>query len=198
MNVLLETKRLRLRRFTAEDVDHLFALDNDPEVMRYLNGGVPTPRQVIEQEILPGFMQIDSARPLFGFWAAELRASGEFVGWFSLRPLPENPRHASLGYRLVRAAWGQGLATEGVRALIHKGFAELGLVCVVATTYEHNVASRRVMEKVGMLLVRRFRITVEDLQATDTFHTDSMEVWDGDDVEYALDKAVWQAGGGSD
>ncbi|WP_420629486.1 GNAT family N-acetyltransferase [Candidatus Leptofilum sp.] len=192
MEILLETARLRLRRFTGEDVDHLFALDNDPEVMRYLNGGVPTLRQVVEQKILPGFMQIDPVQPAFGFWAAEMRECGEFVGWFSLRPLPQNPHHAALGYRLVRAAWGQGLATEGVRALICKGFAELGLVRVVATTYEHNVASRRVMEKVGMTLVRRFRLTPEALQATDTFHTEDLEVWDGDDVEYALDKLDWE------
>ncbi|MEZ4592182.1 MAG: GNAT family N-acetyltransferase [Chloroflexota bacterium] len=192
MEILLETARLRLRRFTAVDSDHLFALDNDPAVMRYLNGGAPTPRQVIEQEILPGFRQIDPAQPQFGFWAAELKVSGEFVGWFSIRPLPQNPHHASLGYRLVRAAWGQGLATEGVQALIHKGFTELGLDRVVATTYEHNVASCRVMEKAGMTLVRRFRLTPEELQAADTFHTDSMEIWDGDDVEYALDKSAWE------
>ncbi|MFZ1401074.1 MAG: GNAT family N-acetyltransferase [Candidatus Promineifilaceae bacterium] len=191
MALLLETERLRLRRFTAVDTDHLFALDNDPEVMRYLNGGEPTPRQVVAQQILPGFMQIDPARPQFGFWAAELKTSGEFVGWFSIRPLPENPHHAALGYRLVRAAWGQGLATEGVQALIRKGFAELKLDRVVATTYEHNVASRRVMEKAGMKLVRRFRLTVEELHS-DTYHTEATEVWDGDDVAYALEKFAWE------
>ena len=190
MEILLETERLRLRRFTLADADHLFALDNDPEVMRYLNGGVPTPRHVVEEAILPGFMQMDPARPAFGFWAAELKATAEFVGWFSLRPLPENQHHAALGYRLVRAFWGRGLATEGVRALIHKGFTELGLARVVATTYEHNLASRRVMEKAGMTLVRRFRLTVADLQAADTFHTDEVELWDGDDVEYAIDSYV--------
>ena len=62
MEILLETERLRLRRFTEADADHLFALDNDPEVMRYLNGGMPTPRAVVETEILPGFMQ--PTRPL--------------------------------------------------------------------------------------------------------------------------------------
>ncbi|MCA9945655.1 MAG: GNAT family N-acetyltransferase, partial [Anaerolineales bacterium] len=108
------------------------------------------------------------------------------------RPLPHNPAEASLGYRLRRTVWGQGLATEGVRALMRKGFAELGLQRVVANTYEHNLASRRVMEKAGMTLVRRFRLTLEDLQGVDTFHTDAAEVWDGDDVEYALDKKNWQ------
>ncbi|MCA9897670.1 MAG: GNAT family N-acetyltransferase [Anaerolineales bacterium] len=189
---MLETKRLRLRRFTRSDVDYLFALDNDPEVMRYLNGGVSTPRQVIEQEILPEFMVVDPARPQFGFWAAEMKVSGEFVGWFSLRPLPENHFHAALGYRLARTFWGRGLATEGVRALIRHGFAELELERVVATTYEDNVASQRVMQKVGMTLVRRFRLTLEDLRGVDTFHTDEVEIWDGDDVEYALEKIAWE------
>lgn len=68
--------------------------------------GVSTPRQVIEQEILPEFMVVDPARPQFGFWAAEMKVSGEFVGWFSLRPLPENHFHAALGYRLARTFWG--------------------------------------------------------------------------------------------
>src|SRR5690606_553796 len=97
-----------------------------------------------------------------------------------------------LGYRLVRAFWGRGLATEGVRALIRKGFAELGLERMVATTYEDNLASQRVMQKAGMTLVRRFRLTVEDLQGVATFHTDEVEIWDGDDVEYALEKTAWE------
>ena len=192
METLLETERLRLRRFTLADSDHLFGLDNDPEVMRYLNGGVPTPRQVIEQDILPSFMQVDAAHPAFGFWAAEQKETGRFVGWFSLRPFPQNPQAATLGYRLVRIFWGRGLATEGVRALIAWGFSELGVERVVATTYEHNILSRRVMEKVGMVLIRRFRLTPEALQNTDTFYTGTLEVWDGEDVEYALEKSAWE------
>lgn len=63
---------------------------------------------------------------------------------------------------------------------------------MVATTYEDNVASQRVMQKVGMTLVRRFRLTLEDLRGVDTFHTDEVEIWDGDDVEYALEKIAWE------
>ena len=192
MDSLLETERLWLRRFTKADAGYLFALDNDPEVMRYLNGGKPTTRAIIEAQILPGFMQVDAVNPGFGFWAAEVKYDGEFVGWFSIRPLSHNPQEASIGYRLMRVAWGQGLATEGVCALIDKGFTELGLQRVFATTYEENLASRRVMEKAGMSLVRRFRITVDDLQATATFHTDAVDIWDGDDVEYALTKLDWE------
>ncbi len=55
-----------------------------------------------------------------------------------------------------------------------------------------KITSRRVMAKVGMTLVRRFRLTPEDLANADTFHTDSAEVWDGDDVEYALERTDWE------
>jgi RimJ/RimL family protein N-acetyltransferase len=191
MQILLETERLILRRFTEADVDHLFDLNNDPEVMRFINGGTPTPREVIQKDILPGFLQYDERYPGYGFWAAIEKASGEFVGWFSFRAEEGAPDEISLGYRLHKAAWGKGYATEGARALIRKGFTELGVRRVIATTYEDNLASRRVMEKVGMRLVRRFRLSPEDLMNADSFHTTSVEIWDGDDVEYALEKADW-------
>jgi len=193
MQVLLETERLVLRRFTKDDAGNLFDLDSDPDVMRYLSGGTPTPREVIEAEILPRFLRYDERLPGLGFWAAIDKASGDLIGWFSLRPTDEaDPRVASLGFRLRRTAWGQGYATEGVWALLRLGFTELGVERVVATTYEDNAASRRVMEKAGMTLSRRFRLTVEDLEGVDTYHVASQDLWDGDDVEYSLQKTDWE------
>ncbi|NKB69467.1 MAG: GNAT family N-acetyltransferase [Candidatus Latescibacteria bacterium] len=194
MDILLTTQRLSLRRFTAADTEHIYALDNDPEVMRFINGGTPTPRRVVEEEILPGFIHWDQGAPAYGFWAAEERDSGAFIGWFSLRPDKEEPQVIVLGYRLCRAVWGQGLATEGVRALIAKGFTELGVERMVASTYQDNTPSLRVMEKAGLKFVRSFRITVADMQQSDTYHvdTDEAEIWDGDDVEYALDRGEWR------
>jgi RimJ/RimL family protein N-acetyltransferase len=193
MQVYLETERLVLRRFTAADADLLFDLDSDPEVMRFLNGGTPTPRNVIETEILPRFLADYERFPGYGFWAAIEKATGEFLGWFSLRP-PEGgrPGEVDLGYRLRRAAWGRGYATEGSRALIRKGFTELGARRVVATTFEANVASRRVMEKAGMRRVRTFRITIAEILASETYRATSAELFDGDDVEYALERSEWE------
>jgi RimJ/RimL family protein N-acetyltransferase len=191
MRILLETERLTLRRFTMDDAGRLYDLDNDPEVMRYINGGTPTPRDVIERDLLPLFLCYDSHHAVFGFWAGVERATGEFVGWFSLRPVEASPDTAVLGYRLRRAAWGKGYATEGARALIGAAFGDPDVGRVVATTYEHNAASRRVMEKCGMTLTRRFRLTPDDLAAMDTHHVASQEIWDGDDVEYALDREEW-------
>jgi RimJ/RimL family protein N-acetyltransferase len=79
--------------------------------------------------------------------------------------------------------------------LLRKGFTELGVQRVVATTYQDNLASRRVMEKLGMRFVRAFRLTLDDLLAGDTTDHASQELWDGDDVEYAITKAEWEAGG---
>ena len=190
MHVYLETERLVLRQFTESDADNLFDLDGDPEVMRYLTGGAGTPRDVIRDIVLPAFLRSYEGLDGFGVWAAIEKASGDFVGWFGFRPrLGSDTREVELGYRLRRASWGCGYATEGARALIRKGFAELGVQRVVATTYQDNVASRRVMEKAGMTLVRTFRMSPADLLAKDTIHVASPELWDGDDVEYALERA---------
>ena len=193
MQVFLETERVVLRQFTAADVDLLFDLDSDPEVMRFLTGGIPTPREAIQNDILPKFLRSYEGLAGFGVWAASRKASGEFLGWFGFRPKDAtSPNDVELGYRLRKVAWGQGYATEGARALIRKGFTELGVQCVFATTYQDNLASRRVMEKVGLTLVRTYRITLEDLLAQNTYHAASEELWDGDDVEYTLLKADWE------
>ncbi len=192
MQVFLETERLVLRHLTTADVDQLVALDADPEVMRYLSGGAPTPRAVIEREVLPHWLRSYECSAGYGYWAAIEKASGDFLGWFLFRP----PKGAGageveLGYRLRRAAWGRGYATEGSRALIHKGFTELGVQRVVASTYQDNRASRRVMEKLGMTLVRTYRPTPEELAAYG-LDTAAQALFPGDDVEYALERADWE------
>jgi len=192
MRTLLETYRLRLRTFTPTDAEHIFALDNDPVVMRYINGGMSTPRQVVEEQILSTFLRYDEHFPGFGFWAAIQKATSDFVGWFVFRPREGDPQAIALGYRFRTAAWGKGYATEGAQALIDRGFAEWGVARVLATTYEENRASRRVMEKLGMRHVRSFRYSAEEIGASDTSYTESPEVWDGEDVEYALTRAEWE------
>jgi len=188
MIVLLETERLRLRRFVPTDAAHLIELDSDPAVMRYLTGGAPTPADVIESEILARFLERDERG--FGFWAAVEKTDDTFVGWFSLRP--SRAGVAELGYRLRRSVWGRGYATEVVRCLIRKAFVDLGVRRLVATTYEANLASRRVAEKAGLRLVRTYRMTAADLERADTYRSSGTDPWDGNDLEYALDKWDWE------
>ncbi|MBK6662348.1 MAG: GNAT family N-acetyltransferase [Thermoflexaceae bacterium] len=185
MEFTLETPRMVLRRFTPNDAPLLHALDADPEVMRYLSGGTPTPPALIETDILPAF--IASSADGRGYWAAHAAEGGAFLGWFGLRP-PADPalREAELGYRLRREAWGRGFASEGVAALVAHAFGTLALVHLTATTYEENAASRRVLEKAGFTLHRRFRLSAADVAAPGTFVPGNAEPWPGDDLEYLL------------
>jgi RimJ/RimL family protein N-acetyltransferase len=185
MSIFLETSRLVLRRFTEADEDDLVELDSDPEVMRYINGGRPTSREEIRSRVLPVLLAYYERYEDLGFWAAEEKPTGRFLGWFHFRPHKNGPRDGEieLGYRLRKSAWGKGYATEGSRALIRTGFTESGVQRVVAETMAVNVGSRRVMEKAGLTLVR-------------TFHRDGLDAVEGSEhgvVEYALTKAAWDA-----
>ncbi len=185
MYVYLETERLILRRFTPDDVDLATALDADPAVMRYINGGRPTPRDEIRDDYLPSWLAYYEQGDGYGFWAVVEKNTGEFLGWFHLRPLPEDPDdEPELGYRFIASAWGRGYATEGSLALIQRAFQDLGARRVYATTMVVNVASWRVMEKVGLRRVRMFH------QAW----PDRIEGEEHGDVEYALTRAEWEAG----
>ena len=182
----LTTARVTLRPFTAADVDLLVALDNDPAVMHYINGGLPVPRQEIADVTLPAFLGYHARGDVYGFWAAIERSTGRFLGWFHFRPGDgDGPLEPELGYRLHTHAWGRGIATEVSQALIDDGFAHHGVERVRAETMVVHVASRRVMEKCGMRLVR-------------TFHADWPVRIDGDehgDVEYAITRQEWAASG---
>jgi RimJ/RimL family protein N-acetyltransferase len=167
--VLLETERLVLRRFTDTDADAelLFELDSDPEVMRYIGPcGLPSAaayRERIRTVWLPYY-----AHPPRAFGAAFEKATGQFVGWFFLRSAPDykfakeagwvRSSDLELGYRLRRTAWGRGLATEAATALVRTALANPEITAVVAAALVTNRASWRVMEKIGMTRVRDFTI----------------------------------------
>ena len=184
MHIILETPRLILRQFAEADVDNLFDLNSDPEVMRYLTGGSPTPRDEIRDQIIPFHLGVYNRLDRLGTWAAESRATGEFLGWFHFRPGHESDlSNIDLGYRLRRSAWHKGYATEGSRALIDRGFTDLGVERVFAHTMTVNAASRHVLEKCGLTLVRTFPYEWP-------FEIEGSE---HGEVEYALTKPEWEA-----
>ncbi len=165
-DVFLRTERLALRRLRPDDAERLFELDSDPEVLRYIDGGRPPDLARIRDEKLPALLALYDRPPGLGFWAAVERGSGRFLGWFHFRPdagepdanagAPDRRESYELGYRLRRDAWGRGLATEGSRALLDRGFDDFGVRRVVARAMAANAGSRRVMEKLGMRLVARY------------------------------------------
>lgn len=184
-SIYLETERLTLRRLTEDDVDNLYELDSDPEVMHYLTGGIPHTREEIVEKVLPHYLDHYEWYEDFGFWAAIEKATGAFIGWFHLRPYHENRSEIELGYRLKRSAWGKHYATEGSRALIEKGFTELGVEKIVADTLVANARSRRVMEALGMHREEEFEADEEEFPT-----------WGEDQrrgVKYALTRAEWES-----
>ncbi|HET6989001.1 MAG TPA: GNAT family N-acetyltransferase [Kribbella sp.] len=178
----LETERLRLRRFGGQDVGALVELDSDPEVMRFLTGQ-PTPREEIENVVLPEILKAYGEHPELGTFAAEQKVDGAFIGWFGMQPTAE-PKTVSVGYRLKRTAWGKGYATEGTKALIDKAFGELGMERVVADTMAVNHRSRAVMRRSGLRFARLYHEHFDDPRPGTEFG----------EVEYAVDRRTWEAG----
>ncbi len=182
VDIYLETDRLVLREFTADDVDNLVELDADPEVARWASEPISS-RDEVEHQVIPAMRRYSQDSPGFGFWAVEDKATGEFLGWFHLRPDHGHPSdEPELGYRLRSSAWGRGYATEGSRSLIDKAFAKHDVRRVLAETAAFHTASRRVMEKSGMRLVREFDRGYPPLGPDDVLG----------DVEYAIDRAEWE------
>lgn len=167
---VLETDRLRLRGFADSDADAhlLFELDSDPEVMRFIGPfGLPTVeayRERIRTVWLPYYAP-HSAR---GCWAIVEKATDQFAGWVFLRPAVDYKFAAEagwtratdleLGYRLRRAVWGRGIATEAARLLMTRALADPAVTGVVAAALVPNRASTRVMEKLGLARVREFPV----------------------------------------
>lgn len=173
MDIFLETKRLILRQFTAEDRDFLWNLDNDPRVMKYINGGHPTPKAVIQTQTLPRFMEYYSRYPNFGVWAVVEKETEAMVGWVHFFPAVDHPfavalnlvqpDEIALGYRLIYQSWGKGYATEACQILLNKGFLEWEVKRVIAWALVANQGSIRVMEKLGLTLEKQFRFTQDQL-----------------------------------
>jgi RimJ/RimL family protein N-acetyltransferase len=183
MHVFLETERLVLRPFTDDDADRLFSLDNDPDVMRFINGGKPTSHETIKTQTLPRLLYDYPCFGTRGYWAVEEKDTGIFLGWFEFRPLDDHSAAVvELGYRLNKTAWGKGYATEGSRALISKGFTDLGVERVTANTMAVNIRSRRVMEKAGLSFLRNF---TGDWPET-------IEGSEHGEVEYELTRTDWE------
>lgn len=142
----LNTTRLTLRPVRPADRADLMALEADPEVMRYLNGGRAVPEAGLGDA---DFLTPRGTEP--EVLAAHLRGSGRFIGWFALFDdgVIDGLRTAELGYRLRREAWGHGYGTEGAQALVAEAFGRQGFDRVRAQAMAVNLGSCRVLEKAG-------------------------------------------------
>jgi RimJ/RimL family protein N-acetyltransferase len=157
---VLQTARLSLRPATLADAPDCFVLDSDPEVMRYLGGVRPEDSLARARERLASAIARHEANAGFGLGVCRSRGDERFIGWFILKPCVlelqsdagwrEPSEHVEVGYRLARAQWGKGYATEMGQRLVDFGFDALALEEIVGVTHLENRASRRVLSKLGL------------------------------------------------
>ncbi len=145
----IRTDRLIMRRWQHSDREPYAAMNADPEVMRYF------PHTMTRAQ---SDAHIDSIERRFeatgvGLWALEVADSGEFIGFTGLAPMPDGSPGAGgteVGWRLTRAAWGHGYATEAAKAALDVAFTGLGAAKIWSITAVLNEPSRAVMRRIGM------------------------------------------------
>ena len=140
----IETTRLRLRYFSQDDLDDLFCIYSNPEVMKYV--GSARTKDETQAALIS---MISHWKHGFGMWAVIYKQSGKIIGRCGLCFLDNTPQ-VELGYALDKPFWNMGLATEASRASLKYGFEEVRLERIVGIAKPENIASQRVMQKVGM------------------------------------------------
>src|SRR5688572_11613566 len=148
MNIpTITTPRLILRPFTEQDIDPLQRMLLEEGVLRYFPNPEPPPRERIQQmvsNLLRHWAEYGS-----GLWAVTSRSTGELMGRTGLMVVP-NTGEVEIDFLYGKPFWNQGFATEGGQASLQYGFETLGLEQIIGVVHPENMASRRVLEKLGL------------------------------------------------
>jgi RimJ/RimL family protein N-acetyltransferase len=142
---VFRTARLILRQRTLDDLEACIAMDRDPEVTRFVRGPWSDPvahRAFVEERITMMYPEG------LGYWS--VLSGPDFLGWVLLRHLHREGPEVEIGWRLRRAAWGRGYATEAARPVLEHGLATVKLPQIIAEIDTVNLASLRVAQKLGL------------------------------------------------
>lgn len=145
----IETADLRLRVPAAADIDDYYSnIHSDPDVMRYLPGGVPRSK---DRTVTTLAIVIEHwHRCGFGVWSVEQKERAGMIGHCGLSCVPEADGVVELAYAFGKPFWGHGFASQAAKASLRFGFEHLGLPEIIAVAVPENIGSRRVMEKIDM------------------------------------------------
>lgn len=143
----IETTQLRLRQFTLDDSDDLYQIYRHPELFKYMSNEKPLLWEQTK-EVIDSFTE-NWQKHHFGVWAIIYKRNRKLIGHCGLKFL-ENSKEIQIGYLLLKSYWGRGLGTEAATATLRFGFEVAKIEKIVAVAKPENIASRRVMEKVGM------------------------------------------------
>ena len=162
MDIILETKRLIIRKFTIDDVEDSYQMNLDPEITRYTNdGGVQTKEEIhhrIKNHVLADYNKYG-----YGRWAVDLKPENRFIGFCGLKFISEL-NEVEVGYRFLQDYWGLGIATEAATPVVHYGFEQLELNRIIGLVMPENIASIRVLEKLGFAYEKNIMEEGESIQ----------------------------------
>ena len=157
MEIFIETDRLILREIIEDDFMGFYELDSDPEVHKYLGNHPVT--SIEQSKAVIQFIRQQYKKNGIGRWAIIDKASNNFIGWSGLKyeqHLRDGMAYYDLGYRLKRAYWGRGIATETAIESLKYGFSVFGLTEIYAAAHVENIASNKILQKIGLNFMETF------------------------------------------
>lgn len=146
MKLIAETPRLLLRELQPTDAQSFYALNSNPNVIRY-TGNTAFATEDEAKEFLENYS--DYQLNGYGRWAVILKDSGQFIGWCGLK-YDADTQQTDIGFRFFEEEWGKGYATESAEACLHVGLNQFRLACIIGRAMKANTASIRVLEKLGL------------------------------------------------
>lgn len=154
-----KSARLNYKLMDENDAQLLFELDQDVEVMRFINGGKLSSWQHINDNFIPRLISYRNATNGWGLWQINLTESNQFIGWILVRPMDffsEHPkwRNIELGWRLKQLAWGKGYATEAAQHIQQTLTEQTNVSHFSALAVQENIGSIRIMKKLGMCHIK--------------------------------------------
>ena len=151
MHIVFETPRLILGQFTENDASLILQLNSDPEIVKYVHEPVLTSEEQAKKILLD--IILPQYKINLGRWAIYTKNSHDFIGWCGLKHRPEL-NEIDLGYRLKKESWGRGYATEAAKHTLDHGFNNLHLNIITGRAHIENIASIKILEKIGMQFLR--------------------------------------------
>jgi RimJ/RimL family protein N-acetyltransferase len=152
---VLTSQRLCYQLMNEGDIDDLFKLDQNPKVMRYLNGGKATSMADIVNIALPRMLSYTNEQQGWGLWKVTVAASHTFIGWVLVRPMgffseQVELSNLELGWRFIESSWGKGYASEAAMAVKNALIENTQVTKFTAEALADNNGSIQVMKKIGM------------------------------------------------
>jgi [ribosomal protein S5]-alanine N-acetyltransferase len=150
--IVIETERLYLKEFSLSDAESMYALNLDPEVLKY-TGDEPFNSIEEARDFIENYKQYQ----LYGFgrWSVFIKERNEYIGWCGLK-YTEDKNEYDIGFRFLKEHWNKGFATETAAACLNFGFENLQIDRIVGRAMSVNFASIKVLEKIGMQFNREF------------------------------------------